>query len=92
MQKKPNSRGKFDITNKNQIADLQQSLIDVETKYPIVFDFLEDYCGFLNAVLSSDPYDISYAGGKRDVILTIKTIMRRDITAEQIAEHYKKNL
>lgn len=92
MQKKANSRGKFDITNKNDIATLNQALKDVERNYPIVFDFLEDYCGFMTSVQSSDPYEISYAGGKRDVILTTKTIMRDDISADQIAQHYKNNL
>jgi hypothetical protein len=89
MQKKSASRGNFDITNKNDIATLSQALIDVEQKFPIVFDFLETFCGYNTPVMSSDPYEITYAGGKRDVILTIKTIMRPDIKPEHIAGYYK---
>jgi hypothetical protein len=92
MQKKSPSRNGFDITNKNDIAALSQALIDVEQKFPIVFDFIETYCGYNTPVMSTDPYEITYAGGKRDVILTIKTIMRQDIKPEQIAEYYKKHL
>lgn len=89
MQKKSTNRNGFDITNKNDIATLSQALIDVEQKFPIVFDFLESFCGYNTPVMSSDPYEITYAGGKRDVILTMKTIMRRDIKPEHIAEYYK---
>lgn len=89
MHKQVNSRGAFDITNKGDIATLSQALKDVEQKMPIVFDFLETFCGYNTPVLSSDPYEITYAGGKRDVILTIKTIMRPDIKPEHIAEYYK---
>lgn len=92
MRKKQFEKGNFDITNKNDIAHLCQCLKDVETKYPVVFDFLEQFCGFLTPVLSSDPNQICYSAGKRDVILTIKTIMRNDISPEQIALYYKSNL
>lgn len=89
MQKKPISKTKFDLTDKHHIAELHQALIDIETKHPAVFSFLEEYCGFYMPVLSADPYEISYSGGKRDVILTIKTLMRKDISPEQIAQYYK---
>ena len=89
MQKKSAGRGNFDITNKNDIATLSQALIDVEQKFPVVFDFLETFCGYNTPVMSSNPYEITYAGGKRDVILTIKTIMRSDIKPEHIAGYYK---
>lgn len=55
-------------------------------------DFLEHFCGYNTAVLSSDPYQISYSGGKRDVILTIKTIMRDDLLPEAIAQQYERIL
>lgn len=89
MHKRQISRTKFDLTDKHHIAELQQSLIDIEIKYPEVISFLEEYCGFYTPVLSSDPYLISYSGGKRDVILTLKTLMRKDISPEQIAQYYK---
>lgn len=82
----------FDITNKNDIAELSQSLKDIQRKYPIVFAFLESYCGYNTALLSFDPNEICYSQGKRDIILTIKTMIREDISPEIIAQYYKKNL
>lgn len=92
MRKNSNSNTIFDLTNKNYIAEIGQCFKDIEKNYPIAFKFLEDFCGFNTPILSSDPQEISYSGGKRDVILTIKTLMRNDITPEQIAQFYKTNL
>lgn len=90
MQKKQNKRNNgFSLTNKNDIAELQQALCDIEEKFPVIIDFLETYCGYNTTVLSSNPYDISYAGGKRDVILTIKTLMRKDITPDIVSNLFK---
>jgi len=88
MPRKCNNNS-FDFTDKNYIATLQQALKDVENKYPVVMRFLEEFCGFTKPVLSSDPNEICYSGGKRDVILTIKTMMRNDIAPEQIVQFYK---
>lgn len=52
-------------------------------------DFLEYYCGYNTPLDTSDPNEISYSGGKRDVILMIKTLSRSDILPEKIAEYYK---
>lgn len=82
----------FNITDKNDIAELSQCLKDIKTKYPIVIDFLENYCGYNTALLSFEPNEICYAQGKRDVILTIKTLMREDISPDLIAQYYKKSL
>lgn len=92
MQKNRSNSFGFDLTNKNYIAEVGQEFKDIESKYPAAFKFLEEYCGFTAPILSSDPQEISYSGGKRDVILTIKTIMRNDITPEQIAQYYKQKL
>lgn len=83
---------KINLTNKDCIADLHNVFKDVATKYPMFMDFLEHFCGYNTAVLSSDPYQISYSGGKRDVILTIKTIMRDDLLPEAIAQQYERIL
>lgn len=83
---------KINLTSKECIADLQTVFRDVAKQYPMFIDFLEYYCGYNSAVLSSDPYQISYAGGKRDVILTIKTIMRDDLLPESIAKQYERIL
>lgn len=89
MQAKQKQRS-FNITDKNSIAELSQALKDIEKKYPIVFEFLETYCGYNTALLSFEPNEICYSQGKRDVILTIKTMMREDINPELIAQYYKK--
>lgn len=83
---------KFNLTDKNNIAELAQALKDINIKYPVVFEFLESYCGYDTALLSFDPNEICYSQGKRDVILTIKTLMREDISPEVIAQYYKKSL
>ena len=79
----------FKLSDKNSIAELSQALKDIAVKYPVVFEFLESYCGYDSALLSFDPNEICYSQGKRDVILTIKTMMRDDINPEDIAKHYK---
>ena len=86
------TKSKFNITDKNDIAELSQSLKDVQKKYPVIFNFLESYCGYDSALLSFDPNEICYSQGKRDVILTIKTMMREDLSPDIIAQYYKKSL
>lgn len=85
-------RNSFNITNEDNIAELSQALKDIRDKYPVVFDFLEQYCGYDTALLSFDPNEICYSQGKRDVILTIKTMMREDISPDIIAQYYKKSI
>lgn len=83
---------KINLSNPNCIADLQTVFKDVEKNYPLFMKFLEYFCGYDTAVLSSDPYQIAYSGGKRDVILTIKTIMRDDLLPANIAKQYERIL
>jgi hypothetical protein len=83
---------KVNLKSKECIADLRVVFKDVASKYPLFMEFLEHFCGYNTAVLSANPNEISYAGGKRDVILTIKTIMRDDLLPEQIAQHYERML
>lgn len=73
------------LNDKNSIADLRTAIKDIVRDYPIFMDFLEQYCGFYFPVMSSDPNEICYSAGKRDVILTIKTISRDDILPEDVA-------
>jgi hypothetical protein len=82
----------INLSDENCIADLKTVFRDVAEKYPMFMAFLEYYCGYNSAVLSSDPYQISYSGGKRDVILTIKTIMRDDVLPAAIAKQYERIL
>ena len=81
---------KFNFNDEHDIASLSQALKDIEIKYPLVFDFLEKYCGYNTPLMSYEPNEICYSQGKRDVILTIKTLMRNDITSEQIAQNFNK--
>lgn len=92
LHKKQTHNNGFDITDKNDIADLSTALKDIENKYPIVLKFLETFCGYNSPVNSNDPYEICYSGGKRDVILTIKTIMSDELTPETIAMYYKQSI
>lgn len=92
LRKKQTTQHSFDITDKNDIAELSQALKDISVKYPIVFDFLEKYCGYNTALLSFEPNEICYSQGKRDVILTIKTMIRDDINPDVIATYYKKTI
>lgn len=86
------AKQRLDITDKNDIADLTTALRDIEKKYPSVIDFLEQYCGFYSPMNTAEPYAISYSQGKRDVILTIKTLLKGDLTPAEIAQYYKQQL
>lgn len=86
-----NSR-QIDLTDKRYIGEIAGNLRDIANNYPEVMRFLEYYCGFNVPGFSSNPYDIAYRAGKRDVILCIKTIMREDILPKQIANFFKENL
>ena len=80
---------KFNLASSEDISILRQDIADIAKRFPAFMAFMEDYCGYNVPVLSSDPNTIAYAGGKRDVILTIKTIAREDIKAEDIAAFFK---
>ena len=80
----------FDLKDAKTVEHLRNVAKDVSANYPDFFKFLEDFCGYNTPILSPDPAQISYSAGKRDVILTLKTIMRDDILPEQIAEYYTK--
>lgn len=80
----------LNLKDSNTIADLRTVFKDVALKYPLFMEFLEQYCGYDFPVLSTDPNEIVYSSGKRDVILTIKTISRDDIEPEAIAALFEK--
>ena len=87
LQKKRNNS--FSLSDKQNIAEISQTLKDIEKKYPVFMDFIEFYCGFTSPLLSTDPHEICYSQGKRDVVLMIKTLMRDDILPDEIAKFYK---
>ena len=76
--------------NEDEIAELQSELRQIKNSFPNFVKFLEDYCGFWAPVNSADPHDIAYSGGKRDVILTLKTISREDLLPKVIIEQLFK--
>lgn len=53
--------------------------------------FLEQFCGFWNGGPRDDLNRLQYEAGKRDVILTIKTIANPEWTPEQIAAQFKRS-
>lgn len=82
----------INLKSKDYIADLQTEVKDVEARHPLFMRFLEYYCGYNTPLLTSNPHEISYSGGKRDVILMLKTLMRDDLLPEQIAQFYERNI
>lgn len=80
------------LKNKDYVADVMRTVKDVATKFPLFMEFLEYYCGYNTPLNTSNPYEISYAGGKRDVILMLKTLGRDDLLPEQVAQHYERIL
>ena len=74
------------------IADLKRSLKHSfgGKKGNLSLEYLEHLCGMYRASTSADPNIALMENAKRSVILTIKTMMRDDISPKQIAEHYKK--
>jgi len=82
----------IDLTDPKQIGALKQCL-DYSFKGPMgerTMEFLEQFCGFYNGGPREDINRLQYEAGKRDVILTLKTITHPDWTPEQIAEIYKR--
>lgn len=79
----------MNLTNPQTISQLNSELNKAQKEHPLLFEFLEHFCGLYTPVLSDDPMSIVYSAGKRDVILTIKTLMRTDIPINQITQIFK---
>jgi hypothetical protein len=82
----------LDLTNENEIADLKKSF-DYSFKGPLgqkTLQFLEEFCGFELGGPREDINQLQYEAGKRDVILTIKTINKDSWSPKEIAELYKR--
>ena len=80
---------KQSLTDEDFIANVKRDVKDIEAKHPDFMRFLEFYCGYNTPVMSAEPHVIAYAGGKRDVILTLKTIEREDLSPEMITKFFK---
>ena len=53
--------------------------------------FLEQYCHFWLGGPRDNLDQLQYEAGKRDVILTLKTIMNEEWTPDQIATMFKRS-
>lgn len=84
----------FDLTNVHHVRDLKDvlnySLTGVKGEKTLAF--LEEFCGFwLGGPASADELQshvLQYDRGKRDVVLTLKTIM--EWSPEQIVDYYTR--
>lgn len=82
----------FDLTNENDVADLKQAF-NSSFSGPMgekTLKFLESFCGFYLGGPREDLHKLHYEQGRRDVILTLKTILNKEWSPKQIAESYKK--
>jgi len=53
-------------------------------------EFLEEFCGFELGGPRENTNELQYEAGKRDVILTIKTITKQTWSPTEIANVYKR--
>ena len=82
----------LDLTQESEIKELKAAF-DYSFKGPLgekTMQFLESFCGFYLGGPREDLTRLQYEAGKRDVILTIKTIANPAWTPKQIAETYKR--
>jgi hypothetical protein len=82
----------MDLTDPKQIANLKKAF-DFSFTGPTgseTLKFLEEFCGFYMGGPRDDLNQLQYEAGKRDVILTLKTIMNQDWNPDMIAAKYKE--
>jgi len=82
----------IDLKNKNDVKAIKEAL-DYSFNGPLgerTMKFLEQFCGFYHGGPRDDLNQLQYEAGKRDVILTLKTLTHPEWNPEQIAEIYKR--
>ena len=82
----------IDLTNEAQISKLKESFA-YSFKGPLgekTLEFLEQFCGFELGGPRENTNELQYEAGKRDVILTIKTISKPSWSPKEIADLYKR--
>jgi len=82
----------IDLTDPIEVKGLKESFT-YSFKGPLgekTLKFLEQYCGFWNGGPREDLNQLQYEAGKRDVILTLKTILHPDWNPDTIAAVFKK--
>jgi hypothetical protein len=83
----------IDLTKEDDVKALKECL-EYSFKGPLgekTLKFLEQFCGFYLGGPRADLNQLQYEAGRRDVILTIKTITHPDWTPGQVAEYYKRS-
>lgn len=83
----------FDLTNLEHIKNLKVAF-EYSFRGPKGEDtlrFLEQYCGFWSGGPREDLNRLQYEAGKRDVILTIKTIDSAAWTPKMIAKTFERS-
>jgi len=87
----------IDLTNEGDISDLKKAF-EYSFKGELgskTLEFLEEFCGFwMGGPATPDElqaHALQYERGRRDVILTLKTIMRKDWSPRQITEIYRRS-
>jgi len=82
----------IDLTDEQTIARLKESFA-YSFNGPIgelTLQFLEEFCGFELGGPREDLTQLQYEAGKRDVILTIKTISKKSWSPQEIAKVFEK--
>jgi hypothetical protein len=83
----------IDTTDPNEIKALKEAF-EYSFKGPLgekTMQFLEQFCHFWLGGPRDNLDQLQYEAGKRDIILTIKTIQRQDWAPEQIAAMFKRS-
>jgi hypothetical protein len=83
----------IDVTDPVEIKGLKEAF-SYSFNGPLgekTLEFLEQYCHFWLGGARDNLDQLQYEAGKRDVILTLKTIMREEWTPEQIATMFKRS-
>jgi hypothetical protein len=83
----------IDLKDPIEVKKLKEAL-EYSFKGPLgehTLKFLEQFCGFYNGGPRDDLNRLQYEAGRRDVILTLKTIQHPEWTPEQIAETFKRS-
>ena len=81
-----------DLTDPRQIGELKKAF-EYSFRGPQgekTMEFLEQFCGFYLGGPRDEMTRLQYEAGKRDVILTIKTIGSEKWSPDQVASHYKR--
>ena len=81
----------IDLTDARQVAELKKAL-DYSFKGPLgelTLEFLEEFCYFWMGGSREDLNQLQYEAGRRDVILTLKTLTNPNWSPEKIAAIYK---